>query len=122
MTTAALVLGVGVLGGLGAVARFLLDGAVAARASSSFPFGTLAVNLAGAFLLGVVVGAAVSGDAYRLVATAALGAFTTFSTWMFETHRLAEEGELGAAVVNVVGSLALGLLAVWLGRELGGAL
>jgi fluoride exporter len=122
MTTAALVVGIGLLGGAGAVARFLLDGAVSARSGSSFPFGTLAVNLTGAFLLGVVVGAAVSGDAYRLVATAALGAFTTFSTWMFETHRLAEEGELPGATLNVGVSLALGLLAVWLGRELGGAL
>ena len=52
---------VGVLGGFGALARFLLDGAVARRAGSGLPVGTLAVNLSGAFVLGVVVGAALDG-------------------------------------------------------------
>jgi CrcB protein len=111
---------VGVLGGLGAIARFLVDGAVSVRTGGHFPAGTLAVNLSGAALLGLLTGAAVRGDALLLAGTAVLGSFTTFSTWMFETHRLAEDGERAAAVVNVVGSLVLGFAAVALGRWIGG--
>jgi CrcB protein len=115
-------LAVGLVGGVGATARFLLDGGVSARIGGAFPWGTLAVNLSGAFLLGVVAGAAVGADAYRIAATGFLGAFTTFSTWMLETHRLAEDGRVRHAAANVLVSLALGLLAVWLGRGLGAAL
>jgi CrcB protein len=112
-----LVLGIGVFGAVGAIARFLLDGVVSARASSSFPWGTLVVNLTGAFALGFVTGK-LSGDAQLLVGTGLLGGYTTFSTWMFESHRLGEDGELRAGVVNLLGSLILGILAVWLGRTL----
>jgi CrcB protein len=104
-------LGVAGLGGLGAVARFLLDGAVSARVRGAFPWGTLAVNATGSFVLGLV-GTSV------LVGTGLLGAYTTFSTWMFETHRLAEDGRWRPAILNVVGSLAVGLAAAWLGRQL----
>jgi CrcB protein len=112
-----LVLGIGLFGAVGAIARFLLDGVVSARASSSFPWGTLLVNLTGAFALGFVTGK-LSGDAQLLVGTGLLGGYTTFSTWMFESHRLGEDGELGRSLLNLVGSLALGILAVWLGRTL----
>ena len=112
-----LVVGVGLFGAVGAIARFLLDGVVSARASSIFPLGTLVVNLTGAFALGFVTGK-LSGDAQLLVGTGLLGGYTTFSTWMFESHRLGEDGELRAGVVNLVGSLILGILAVWLGRTL----
>jgi CrcB protein len=110
-------IGVALLGGLGACGRFLLDGAIAARA---FPFGTLAVNVSGAFALGVLAGAGVSSDAYLLAGTATLGSYTTFSTWMFETQRAAEDGRSGVAVANVVVSVALGLGAAALGRAIGG--
>jgi len=112
-----LVLGIGVSGAVGAIARFVLDGAVSARASSVFPWGTLVVNLTGAFVLGFVTGK-LSGDAQLLVGTGLLGGYTTFSTWMFESHRLGEDGALRAGVVNLLGSLILGILAVWLGRTL----
>ena len=112
-----LVLGIGLFGAVGAIARFLLDGVVSARASSIFPWGTLVVNLSGAFALGFVTGK-LSGDAQLLVGTGLLGGYTTFSTWMFESHRLGEDGELRAGVVNLLGSLILGFLAVWLGRTL----
>ena len=117
----AVIFGVGLLGGVGAIARFLLDGAVSARAGGAFPWGTLAVNLSGAFVLGFVTGK-LSGDAQLLVGTGLLGGYTTFSTWMFESHRLGEDGELRAAVVNLLASLALGIAAVWLGRQIGGLL
>jgi CrcB protein len=115
-------LGVGVLGGAGAIARFVLDGGVSARLGRDFPYGTLAVNVLGSFLLGALAGAALSGDAYRLAATGLVGAFTTFSTWMLESHRLAEDGELGAGLLNFAVSLVLGVTAVWAGRQLGAAL
>jgi len=118
----AVVVGVGLLGGVGAIGRFVLDGAVSARAGRSFPWGTLAVNLSGALVLGILAGAAVHGDALRLAGTGLLGGFTTFSTWMFESHRLGEDGELRAGVANLLGSLALGIAAVWLGRQIGGLL
>lgn len=114
------VLGVGVLGGLGTIARFLLDGAVMRRVGGAFPFGTLAVNLTGSVVLGVLAGAALEGDAYRLWGIGLLGGYTTFSTWMLESHRLAEDGRGRLAAVNVVGSVVLGVLAAWAGRHLGG--
>ena len=117
-----MLIGVALLGGAGAVARFLLDGAVAGRAGRSFPWGTLAVNLSGAFALGVLVGAALGGDALRLAGTGLLGAYTTFSTWMLETHREGEDGRTREAALNLAVSLALGLGCAWAGRELGVAL
>jgi CrcB protein len=117
-----LVLAVGVLGGLGAVARFVVDAAIAGRLGRDFPYGTLAVNLSGAFALGMLVGAALGGDGYRLAGTGLLGAYTTFSTWMFESHRLAEDGRSGLGALNIGVSLVLGVGAVWLGRRVGAAL
>lgn len=110
------------LGALGALARFTVDALVSARAGRELPFGTLAVNLLGAFVLGVLAGAAIGSGAYRLAGTALIGSYTTFSTWMFETQRLAEEGQLREAAANVAVSLGLGLAVAELGRTLGGAL
>jgi CrcB protein len=111
-------IGVGLLGGAGALARFLVDGAVAARLGRSFPFGTLAVNLSGAFLLGLLVGAVTDDDALRLAGVGLLGSYTTFSTWAFESHRLGEDGQRGLAALNFGASLVLGVLAAWLGEQL----
>ncbi len=112
-------IGVGLLGGVGALARFLFDGAVGARAGLDFPVGTLAVNASGAFTLGMLSGAGLAGDAYLLAGTAALGSYTTFSTWMLETHRLGEEGAGRALLANVALSAAVGLLAALAGRAIG---
>jgi CrcB protein len=111
-------IGVALVGGLGALGRFWLDGAVSRRVGGVFPAGTLAVNLTGAFVLGVLVGAGVSGDALLVAGTGLVGAYTTFSTWMLETQRLGEDGRWRALALNVVLSLALGLAAVALGRWL----
>jgi CrcB protein len=110
--------GVALLGGAGAVARFVVDGAVAGRVDRELPVGTLAVNVSGAFLLGLVAGLALAGDALLLVGTATLGSYTTFSTWMLETQRLVEDGEARPAAVNIVLSLAAGIAAVAIGRAL----
>lgn len=114
----ALWVGVAVLGGVGALARFGLDGAVSRRVKGAFPAGTLAVNLTGALALGALAGADVDGDARLLAGTALLGAYTTFSTWMLETHRLGEDGRRLAMAANVVVSVGLGLAAVAIGRAL----
>jgi CrcB protein len=116
------VLGIGLLGGVGAIARFALDGAVASRAGRAFPYGTLAVNILGSFLLGVLVGAALSASTYRLIGTGLIGAFTTFSTWMLESHRLGEDRRLDVGLANFAVSLVLGVTAAWAGRHLGRSL
>jgi CrcB protein len=120
--TVALWAGVVAIGGVGAVLRFLVDRAVSARAPSSFPYGTLAVNLSGALLLGLLSGLALSPQVALLAGTAFVGSYTTFSTWMLETQRLGEERQLRPAVANILFSLVLGLAAAWFGLSIGGRL
>jgi fluoride exporter len=111
--------GVVLLGGAGAVGRFALDQAVSARAARGFPYGTLVVNISGAVLLGFLTGLALDARIALLAGTALVGSYTTFSTWMFETQRLAEDRQLLGLMANVVVSLAAGLLAAALGRLIG---
>ncbi len=114
--------GVAALGGVGAIFRFELDRAVQSRLDTEFPVGTLVVNGLGSFLLGFLVGIGIGDDTMLLLGTATLGSFTTFSTWMLETHRLAEDGENGLAIANLLGSVAVGLAAAGLGWWLGAML
>jgi CrcB protein len=113
-----MLLWVGVLlaGGFGAVLRFMVDGAVARRAARSFPLGTLAVNISGAALLGLVGGLALSRHAALLADTAFIGSYTTFSTWMLETQRLGEERQIRGAVTNLIVGIMLGIAAASLGQ------
>ncbi|MCX5041874.1 fluoride efflux transporter CrcB [Aldersonia sp. NBC_00410] len=120
MSTVVVWCGVGVLGGIGAILRFLVDGAVSRRAARAFPFGTLTVNLSGSLALGLIAGLTLSANAALLAGTALVGAYTTFSTWMLETERLAEERQVFAAVANIVVSVVCGLAAAALGLWLGG--
>jgi CrcB protein len=110
------------IGGLGSVCRFLLDRVVAVSVGGSFPFGTLVVNLSGATLLGAISGLTLSPSGALLVGTAFVGAYTTFSTWMLETQRLAEERLIGAAAANVVVSVLFGTCAAAIGQLIGGHL
>lgn len=112
-------IGVGLLGGCGALARFGLTLLVADRLHPHFPAGTLVVNLSGAFLLGLLAGAAVEGDARLLLGAGAIGSYTTFSTWMLETQRIDEAGRRRIALANLLLSIALGLAAAALGRWIG---
>jgi len=111
-----------IIGGAGSVLRFAVDRAVASRAGRDFPFGTLAINLSGALILGFVGGLTLSHNQALLAGTAAVGSYTTFSTWMFETERLAQDRELGRAAANVVVSLVFGVAAAALGQWIGGRL
>lgn len=117
--TALLVL---LLCGLGAVARFAVDGLVQSGRTGEFPLGTLIVNLGGCFLLGLLDGLHISHHVMTLLGTATLGSYTTFSTWMFEAHRPAEDGETALAARSIAIGCIAGLVAVALGRLLGGAL
>ena len=111
--------GVLLIGGAGSVARFLVDGLVASAAGRDFPFGTFAVNVSGAMILGLLAGLALGHNQALLAGTAAVGSYTTFSTWLFETERLAEERQVRSAAVNVLASLVLGVAAAAAGRYLG---
>lgn len=113
-----------VCAGLGAVARFVVDAAVESRTGrlGEFPFGTLVVNLSGSFLLGSLAGLAAPQRTMLILGTAAVGSYTTFSTWMLETQRPAEDGDQRLAWQNVILSLVMGLGAVALGRAVGRAL
>jgi CrcB protein len=115
-------IGVAFFGACGAVARFRVDGAVSARLPSDFPLGTLVVNLTGSFAVGVLVGAAVSHRVAFLLGTGFMGGYTTFSTWMVETERLGEDGELGALFANLGVSMLAGVGVAALGFYAGQAL
>jgi fluoride exporter len=113
---------VALIGGTGSVVRFLADGAVSAVAGRDFPVGTLAVNVSGAVILGLLTGLALSHDAALLAGTAAVCSYTTFSTWMLETERLAEERQRRKVLANIVVSLVLGVGAAALGKLIGAQL
>ncbi|GAA3061133.1 fluoride efflux transporter CrcB [Streptomyces roseofulvus] len=106
---------------VGAPLRYLTDRAVQARHDSVFPWGTLAVNVVGSFVLGLLTGVT-SAQAQLLLGTGLCGALTTYSTFSYETLKLYEGGAKGYAVLNVAGSLTAGLGAVWLGTEAAGLL
>ncbi|KBZ64359.1 fluoride efflux transporter CrcB [Mycobacterium colombiense] len=118
VTTALVWVGVVLIGGVGSVLRFVVDRTVARRLSRPFPFGTLAVNISGATLLGFLGGLALNKDVALLAGTAFVGAYTTFSTWMLETQRLGEERQLRAALANIVMSVLLGEAAAFIGQQL----
>lgn len=111
-----------VLGGLGAAARFAVDGAVRQRWATTWPVGTVVVNVSGSFLAGVLAGAALSGALGATAAAAAVtgfcGGYTTFSTAMTDTVRLARNGRALRAVLNAVGTALLTVLAAAAGLGL----
>ncbi|MCF3960496.1 fluoride efflux transporter CrcB [Streptomyces fuscigenes] len=109
-------------GAVGAPLRYLTDRAVQARHDTVFPWGTFSVNVAGSFILGVLAGATMSGATGHhlqvLLGTGLCGALTTYSTFSFETLRLAESGARFFAAANVVASVVAGLGAVFVGFTL----
>lgn len=120
-------LAIGLGGFFGAIARYLVDGLVAERTGGLFPWGTLAVNVSGALLLGLLATLAIERSVLPAgirgpVLIGFLGAYTTFSTWTLESLRLVETGSFGPALANLAGSALLGMLAVAAGVVLGRAL
>jgi fluoride exporter len=115
---------VAVAGGVGAVARFVLDGLIRSRVTSLVPAGTLVINVSGSLLLGLVTGVVLAGaepaDFRVVLGTGFLGGYTTFSTAMIETVRLLQQRRWVAAGVNGIGMMLLGLGAAVLGVFLGG--
>jgi CrcB protein len=111
-----------VAAGIGATSRYLLDGWVQDRTSGAFPWGTFTVNVSGCLLLGVLTGLGLYHDldatTRTVLGTGGLGAYTTFSTFTFETIRLAEEGALDEAVRNAAASVVVGLAAASAGLAL----
>lgn len=113
------VLVVAVGAAVGAPLRYLIDRWVNSRRDFVFPAGTLVVNIAGSFLLGLLTGVAIGTTWFALLGNGLCGAFTTYSTFSYETLRLAESGAGGIAVTNVVGSILAGLAAATAGVALG---
>ncbi len=122
--SALLVLFIAVGGGVGAAARFLLDGLINTGRQFRLPVGTLTINITGSLLLGVIVGAAshLGAEPVAVLGTGVMGGYTTFSTASFETVRLARSGRLTAAAVNGLGMLVVSVSAATVGILLGGAL
>ena len=110
---------VGIFGGVGALARYLADGAVQDRTSGAMPFGTLSVNVIGSLLRGVVSGLALShagtSTLRTIVGTGFCGGLTTWSTASWETVRLVEEDLRATAVVFTLANLAASVAAGALG-------
>ncbi|PCG82960.1 fluoride efflux transporter CrcB [Streptomyces sp. WZ.A104] len=116
-----------VVGGMiGAPLRYLTDRAVQQRHDTVFPWGTFTVNVVGCLILGLLTGAALAGAASSqvqlLLGTGLCGALTTYSTFSFETLRLAEDGARFFATANAVASLVAGLGAAFVGAALAGEL
>lgn len=107
-------------GALGTLARYGLSSAMQRYAGSGFPWGTVAVNVAGCFLAGMLwvlaeYRAVFTGDVRAAVFIGFMGAFTTFSTYMLETGNLLRDGEWGYAAANVLLQIALGITALFAG-------
>lgn len=117
---------VGTGGAIGSVARFLISGLVQQRSHSGFPWGTLAVNLTGSLLIGIVFGAVDgrvgSDDLLAFLVAGILGGYTTFSTFSVETMKLVDNRRYGWVVVNTLGQVLAGLslaaIGYWLGAML----
>ena len=111
-------------GALGAVLRFGMSSTIYRILGREFPYGTLAVNVLGSLLMGflfvvLVERMAISAEWRAALLIGLLGAFTTFSTFSFETLALFENGELFRAFLNIILSVCLCLAATWLGLSLG---
>ena len=111
-------------GGLGAMSRYLLQGAVYRLTGAAFPYGTIVVNILGCFLIGLLMSSMeerfLAAPSLRIFLTIGiLGGFTTFSSFSYETMMLLREGDLLAGGLNIIASVVICLGATWLGMGLG---
>lgn len=114
---------VGIGGFFGAIVRYWIDGWISTRYRGDFPLATFVINVSGCFALGFFMAVAVDRLALDprlrlLVAVGFVGAYTTFSTFEYETERLASAGGAWIAAANVALSVAVGFLAVWIGNRI----
>jgi CrcB protein len=111
-------------GGIGAVLRHLLNHVIQTRFGAAFPLGIFIINVLGCLVIGTIAGLIAStrvqiGETGRtFIVVGILGGFTTFSSFGLDTFTLARGGQTGAAAVNAIGQLVLGLAAVWVGFAL----
>jgi len=114
---------VGVGGFLGAIARYALGTYIGGRYGLRFPLGTFIINVSGSFLIGLILTllarTTASGYWRYLIPIGFIGAYTTFSTFEYETLRAIQEGQLMTGFLNVALSLVVGFIAVWVGAKLG---
>lgn len=115
---------IGAAGALGALARYGLGGLVQRYSGVTFPWGTFVVNMLGSFLFGFVWSLVeqrlvISVESRVIILSGFLGAFTTFSSFMFETSSLIGEAQWGLAMINIAGQISLGLVAMFLGLAAG---
>jgi len=115
-----------IAGAIGAPTRYIVDELVKERLPGAFPWGTFAINVSGSFILGVVTGLALYHGLGPIpkaaIGVGFCGAFTTFSTFSYETIRLVETGSVRPAIANVLGSVVAGLAAAAIGLALTAAL
>jgi CrcB protein len=116
-----------VLGACGTLARYWLDGLVLWLCGPRFPWGILVVNALGCFLFGVIYPLAeerllIGGETRLIILTGFMGAFTTFSTFTFQTVEFLRDSQWGWAAANVVGQIVLGLVCMLVGLALGSRL
>jgi fluoride exporter len=118
---------VGVGGFLGSVLRFWLGSFIGGRLGARFPYGTFVINVTGSFLIGMIV-ALLAAKAHwspnwrYLIPIGFIGGYTTFSTFEFETLRLAQDGQMLMAILNVTLSVVVGFVGVWAGAVAGRAI
>jgi CrcB protein len=112
-------------GGFGALMRYVLGGAIAVRIGGRFPLGTLVINVTGSFLIGILM--TLFTERFQphpnwrlLLVVGVLGGYTTFSTFEYETFRAVQDGGKWIGLVNVIASVVLGYVAVWIGSAMVG--
>ena len=115
---------VGIGGFIGAIARFWLGGYISDRMGTRFPYGTFVINCTGSFLIGFIITILTERTHWSpnwryLIPVGFIGAYTTFSTFEYETFRNIQDGEFLGAGLNVILSVLVGFISVWLGVILG---
>jgi fluoride exporter len=109
---------VGIGGAFGSIVRYILGKTVTEKSRTTFPIGTFIINLTGAILLGLVSSLDVGRNAYLLLGDGFLGAYTTFSTFMYEGFNLFQKNKKLDAITYIIGSLILGILGYAIGFRL----
>ena len=110
---------VGIGGALGSIVRYKLGKIITEKSSTTFPTGTFIINLSGAILLGLISSLDAGKNVYLLLGDGFLGAYTTFSTFMYEGFNLFQENEKMNAFTYILGSLILGIIGYFAGSEFG---